>query len=73
MFRVAIIQSRYNKFKSSGIHCTLMLYKSKIKARLNTDFSYSVMTKGLVHFRKHWDYNQSLLTISNDEIVYCFR
>ena len=32
--KVAIVQSPYNKFKGSGIHCALVIFKSKLKARL---------------------------------------
>ena len=50
--KVAIVKSCYNRFKGSGIHCVLMLYKSKLKARLVMEFSYAMLTNQTDKFRR---------------------
>ena len=70
--KVAIVQSRYNIFKGSGIHCALMLYKSKLKARLVTEFSYAMLTNQTDKFRRIWNCNNSLFTMKSNDLIFKF-
>ena len=68
--KVAIVQSRYNRFKGPGIHCALMLYKLKLKARLVTDFSYAMLTNQTDKFRMIWNCNNSLFTMKSNDLIF---
>ena len=68
--KVAIGQSLYNKFKGSGIHCALMLFKSKLKACLSTEFSYALLTNQSDTFRMVWNCNNDLYTIKANDFIY---
>ena len=70
--KVAIVQLRYNRFKGSGIHCALMLYKSKLKARLVTEFSYAMLTNQTDKFRRIWNCNNSLFTMKSNDLIFKF-
>ena len=68
--KVAIVQSRYNRFKGSGIHCALMLYNSKLKAPLVTEFSYAMLTNQTDKFIMIWNCNHSLFTMKSNDLIF---
>ena len=68
--KIAIIQSRWNKANGPGIHCALMLFKSKIKVRINIELSFALLVGKVDQFHKQWNVNNSLCTIIDSTIQF---
>ena len=61
--KIAIVYSRFNKYRSSGTQCVVTLFKAKVISRVNVEHQNTVC-----NFVEGWNTYNVLGTMENDNI-----
>ena len=67
---IAIVYSRFNKNRSSGTHCVVILFKTKVISRVNVEYQFARFQNTVCNFVEKWNTYNALCTVENDKIVF---
>ena len=75
--KIAIVYSRFNKYKSSGTHCVVTLFKDKVISRVNVEyqfarFQYVILLKGGIHTMYWVKWKMTILFLTYREKCFIF-
>ena len=68
--KYAIVYSRFNKYRSSGIQCVVTLFKAKVISRVNVEYQFARFQNTLCNFVERWNTYNVLGKVENDNIVF---
>ena len=71
--KIAIVYSRFNKYKSSGTQCVDTLFKAKVISRENVEYQFARFQKTVCNFGEMWKTYNVLGKVENDNIVLTYR
>ena len=69
-FPIAIVYSRFNKYKSSGAQCVVTLFKAKVISRVNVEYQFARFQNTVCNFVERWNTYNVLGKVENDNIVF---
>ena len=67
---MAIVYSRFNKYKSSGTQCVVTLFKAKVISRVNVENQFAIFQNIVCDFVEWWNTYNVLGKLENDNIVF---
>ena len=67
--KIAIVYSRLNKNRSSGIHCVITLFKAKVISRVNVEYQSVMFQNTVCNIVEKWNTYNVLCKVKNDNIV----
>ena len=67
---MAIVYSRFNKYKSSGTQCVVTLFKAKVISRVNVEYQFARFQNTVYNFVERWNTYNVLGKVENDNIVF---
>ena len=53
--KIAIVYSRFNKYRSSGTQCVVTLFKAKVISRVNVEYQYDRFQNTVCNFVERWN------------------
>ena len=68
--KIAIVYSRFNKYKSSGTQCVVTLFKVKVISRVNVEYQFARFQNTVCNFVERWNTYNVLGKVENDNIVF---
>ena len=68
--KIAIVYSRFNKYKSSVIQCVVTLFKAEVISRVNVEYQFARFQNTVCNFVERWNTYNVLGKVENDNIVY---
>ena len=68
--KIAIVYSRFNKYKSSGTQCVVTLFKAKVISRVNVEYQFARFQNTVCNFFERWNTYNVLGKVENDHIVF---
>ena len=68
--KIAIVYSRFNKYKSSGTQCVVTLLKAKVISRVNVEYQFARFQNTVCNFVERWNTYNVLGNVENDNIVF---
>ena len=68
--KIAIVYSRFNKYKSSGTQCVVTLFKAKVISRVNVEYQFARFQNTVCNFVERWNTYNVLGKVENDNIVF---
>ena len=68
--KIAIVYSRFNKYRSSGTHCVVRLFKAKVISRVNVEYQFVRFQNTVCNFVERWNTYKVLGKVENDNIVF---
>ena len=68
--KIALIYSRFNKYKSSGTQCVVTLFKAKVISRVNVEYQFARFQNTVCNFVERWNTYNVLGKVENDNIVF---
>ena len=68
--KMAIVYSRFNKYKSSGTQCVVTLFKAKVISRVNVEYKFARFQNTVCNFVERWNTYNVLGKVENDNIVF---
>ena len=68
--KIAIVYSRFNKYKSSGTQCVVTLFKAKVISRVNVGYQFARFLNTECNFVEKWNAYNVLCKVENDNIVF---
>ena len=71
--KIAIVYSRFNKYKSSGTQCVVILFKAKVISRVNVEYQFARFQNTVCNFVERWNTYKVLSKVENDNIVFNFN
>ena len=66
----AIVYRRFNKYRSSGTHCVVTLFKAKVISRVNLEYQFARFQNTVCNFVEMWNTYNVLGKVENDNIVF---
>ena len=67
---IAIVYSRFNKYRSSGTQCVVTLFKAKVISRVNVEYQFAIFQNTVCNFVERWNTYNVLGKVENDNIVF---
>ena len=52
---IAIVYSRFNKYKSSGTQCVVTLFKDTVISRVNVEYQFAIFQNTVCNFVERWN------------------
>ena len=71
--KIAIVYSRFNKYRSSGTQCVVTLFKAKVISRVNVEHQFAIFQNTVCNFVERWNTYNVLGKVENDNIVLTYR
>ena len=71
--KIAIVYSRFNKYKSSGTQCVVTLFKANVISRVNVEYQFAIFQNTVCNFVERWNTYNVLCKVENDNIVLTYR
>ena len=71
--KIAIVYSRFNKYRSSGTQCVVTLFKAKVISRVNVEYQFARFQNTVCNFVERWNTYNVLGKVGNDNIVLTYR
>ena len=68
--KIAIVYSRFNKYRSSGTQCVVTLFKAKVISRVNVEYQFARLQNTVCNFAERWNTYNVLGKVENDNIVF---
>ena len=68
--KIAIVYSRFNKYKSSGTQCVVTLFNAKVISRINVEYQFARFQNTVCNFVERWNTYNVLSKVENDNIVF---
>ena len=68
--KIAIVYSRFNKYRSSGTQCVVTLFKANVISRVNVEYQFSRFQNTVCIFVERWNTYNVLGKVENDNIVF---
>ena len=68
--KIAIVYSRFNKYRSNGTHCVVTLFKSQVISRENVEYQFAIFQNTVCNFVERWNTYNVLCKVENDTIVF---
>ena len=68
--KIAIVYSRFNKYRSSGTQCVVTLFKAKVISRVNVEYQFARFQNTVCNFVERWNTYNVLGKVENDNIVF---
>ena len=53
--KIAVVYSRFNKYRSSGTQCVVTLFKAKVISRVNVEYQFAKFQNTLCNFIERWN------------------
>ena len=70
VYAIAIVYSRFNKYRSSGTQCVVTLFKSKVISRANVEYQFARFQNTVCNFVERWNTYNVMGKVENDNIVF---
>ena len=67
---IAIVYSRFNKYRSSETQCVVTLFKAKVISRVNVEYQFARFQNTVCNFVEKWNTYNVLWKVENDNIVF---
>ena len=68
--KIAIVYSRFKKYKSSGTQFEVTLFKAKVISRVNVKYQFAIFQNTVCNFVERWNTYNVLGKVENDNIVF---
>ena len=68
--KIAIVYSRFKKYRSSGTQCVVTLFKAKVILRVHVEYQFAIFQNTLCNFVERWNTYNVLGKVENDNIVF---
>ena len=68
--KIAIVYSRFNKYKSSGTQCVVTLFKAKVISRVNVEYQFARFQNTVCNLVERRSTYNVLGKVENDNIVF---
>ena len=69
---IAIVYSRFHKYKSSGTQCVVTLFKAKVISRVNVEYQFARFQNTVCNFVESWNTYNVLGKVESRKWQYCF-
>ena len=70
---IAIVYSRFNKYRSSGAQCVVTLFRARVISKVNVEYQFARFQNTVCNFVERWNTYNVLGTVENDNIVLTYR
>ena len=68
--KMAIVYSRFNKYRSSGTQCVVTPFKAILISRINVEYKFARFQNTVCNFVERWNTYNVLCKVENDNIVF---
>ena len=68
--KIAIVCTRFKKYRSSGTQCVVTLFKAKVISRVNVEYQFARFQNTVCNFVERWNTYNVLCKVENDNIVF---
>ena len=66
--KIAIVYSRFNKYRRSGTQCVVTLFRAKVISRVNVEYQFARFQNTVCNFVERWNTYNVLGKVENDVV-----